>query len=126
MRGCPDRPVCGGLWTHRTGLDGWMFSKCSHGERANERSAELVEGDKRGVGLEVGQDADDGLWEVLIESEEARHVRALSCCDGGAQVLCELSLQVEGVLDRDRLDVRVQPVDLRFSEPAVGQGAERL
>lgn len=85
-----------------------------------------VEGDECRVGLEVGQDVDDRLWEVPIESKEARHIRALSCSDGGAQVLCELSLQVERVLDCGRLDVRVQPVNLRFSEPAVGQGTERL
>lgn len=68
---------------------------------------DAVERDELSIGLEVRQYLDDRLGEVLIEGEAARHVRALSCCDGGSQVMSELSLEVEGVLDRGRLHVRV-------------------
>jgi hypothetical protein len=40
-----------------------------------------------------------------------------------SQILRELSLQVEGILDRCRLNIGVQPVDLRLREPALGQRA---
>ncbi len=40
--------------------------------------------------------------------------------------LCELPLEVESVLDRRSLDVRVQPVDLLLRKPALGKSAERL
>lgn len=46
-------------------------------------------------------------WEVLIEGEQVRHVHALSCCQRRVEVLCELALQVEGVLDRRRFYVWV-------------------
>jgi hypothetical protein len=48
-----------------------------------------------------------GCGKFLIEGEQARHVRALSCCQRRAQVLRELPLQVEGILDRRRLYVWV-------------------
>lgn len=53
-------------------------------------------------------------------------VRARSCCEGGVEVMRKLSLKVEGVLDRRRLDVRIQLVDLRLRKPAIGERAERL
>jgi site-specific DNA recombinase len=37
IRGRPDRPICSVLWIHWTGLEGWMFSKCSHGRRLARR-----------------------------------------------------------------------------------------
>jgi hypothetical protein len=85
-----------------------------------------VEWNECGVGLEVRQDADDGLREVLIESEQARHMRALSCCQRRVQILCELALQVESVLDCRRLDVRVEPIDLGLRQATLGEGTERL
>lgn len=81
---------------------------------------------ERSVGLEVRQNADDGLRKVLIEGEQARHMRALSCCQRRVQVLGELPLQVECVLNRRRFYVRVQPVDLGLLETALGERAESL
>ena len=75
-------------------------------ERRHAR-VDVVEWDELRVGLEVRQDADDGLRKVLIEGEQARHVRALSCRDGVAQVLRELSLKVERIVDRFGLNIRI-------------------
>jgi cytochrome P450 len=62
----------------------------------------------------------------LIEGEQARHVRAHSCCQRRMQVLRELSLQVEGVLDRRGFYVRVQLIDLGLRKTALGERAEGL
>ena len=87
---------------------------------------DLIDWNELRVSLEVGQDPDDWLWEVLIESEEARHGRARSCCEGRMEVLRKLSLEVQGILYRRRLDIGIQPVDLLLSKPAFGKRTERL
>lgn len=42
------------------------------------------------------------------------------------EVLSKLSLEIQRVLDRRRLDVWIQPVDLLLSKPAFGKRTERL
>jgi hypothetical protein len=88
-----------------TGLHDGAAQAAAPSHRASTYAVDPVDRDERRVDLEARQDADDGLREVLIEGEQARHVRALSCCRRRVQVLCELPLQVESVLDRRRLYV---------------------
>jgi len=42
------------------------------------------------------------------------------------EVLRKLSLEVQGILYRRRLDIGIQPVDLLLSKPAFGKRTERL
>ena len=78
------------------------------------------------VGLELGENGDYGLREVVIEGEQARHRGRLLGGDERAKVPGELPFEVEGVVDRSHVDLRVQPVNLRCGKAALRKSADRL